>query len=120
MISKTLNVYARLIPKHDQKRFEIEVKTGAGNEEMKAAEQGTVQNGQLVYELDGKGTAPRFARCGGITRMKTAIPATGSGSGKNTISSRVPMISFRKGYTAFSGSQKNRWRNPGRKHTLRL
>ncbi|MCA1793961.1 MAG: DUF1156 domain-containing protein, partial [Desulfobacteraceae bacterium] len=54
VISKTRNVYARLIPKQDQKRFEIEVKTGATNEEMKAAEQGTVQNGQLVYELDGK------------------------------------------------------------------
>ena len=54
VISKTRNVYARLIPKHDQKRFEIEVKTGAGNEEMKAAEQGTVENSQLVYELDGK------------------------------------------------------------------
>jgi putative DNA methylase len=54
VISKTRNVYARLIPKHDQKRFEIEVKTGAGNAEMKAAEQGTVQNSQLVYELNGK------------------------------------------------------------------
>jgi putative DNA methylase len=54
VISKKLNVYARLIPKHDQMRFEIEVITGAGNDEMKAAEQGTVQNSQLVYELNGK------------------------------------------------------------------
>ncbi len=54
VISKRRNVYARLIPKPDEKRFEIEVITGAGNEEMKAAEQGTVQNGQLVYKLDGK------------------------------------------------------------------
>ncbi|MFO8089807.1 MAG: anti-phage-associated DUF1156 domain-containing protein, partial [Desulfatiglandaceae bacterium] len=54
VISKTRNVYARLIPKHNKKRFEIEVVSGGESMEMKAAEQGTVQNGQLVYELDGK------------------------------------------------------------------
>ncbi len=54
VISKTRNVFARLIPKPDEKRFEIEVVSGAGKKEMKAAEQGTVQKSQLVYELDGK------------------------------------------------------------------
>ncbi|WP_291321132.1 anti-phage-associated DUF1156 domain-containing protein [Desulfonatronospira sp.] len=54
VISKNRNAYARLIPNHDQKRFDIEVVSGAGSQEMKAAEQGTVQNGQLVYELDGQ------------------------------------------------------------------
>lgn len=54
VISKTRNVCARLISNHEKKRFEIGVITGASDKEMKVAEQGTVQNGQLVYELDGK------------------------------------------------------------------
>ncbi len=54
VISKTRNVIARLKPDHDNQRFEIEVVTGASAAEMKAAEKGTVQDGALVYELNGK------------------------------------------------------------------
>ena len=54
VISMRRNVYAKLIPDYGQKRFNIEIVSGANNEEMKEAEQGTVQNGQLVCELDGK------------------------------------------------------------------
>jgi adenine-specific DNA methylase len=54
VISKTRNVVARLIPDHSNKRFDIDVVTGVSTEEMKAAEKGTVQDGALVYELDGK------------------------------------------------------------------
>jgi len=54
VISKSRNVIAKLIPNHENKRFDIEVITGASGEEMKAAEKGTVQDGALVYELDGK------------------------------------------------------------------
>ena len=54
VISKTRNVYAKLVPDSENKRFDIEIITGGSSEEMKAASQGTVQNGQLVYELDGK------------------------------------------------------------------
>ena len=54
VISKTRNVIARLKPDHENQCFEIEVVTGASAGEMKAAEKGTVQDGALVYELDGK------------------------------------------------------------------
>ncbi|MDN5870356.1 MAG: DUF1156 domain-containing protein [Nitrococcus sp.] len=54
VISKTRNVYAKLVPNHAEKRFDIEVITGAGAQEMTLAEKGTVENGQLVYALDGK------------------------------------------------------------------
>ncbi len=54
VISKTRNVIARLKPDHDNQCFEIEVVTGASAAEMKAAEKGTVQDGALVYELNGK------------------------------------------------------------------
>ncbi len=54
VISKTRNVAARLSPNYRLKRFDIEVVTGATTQEMKAAEAGTVRNGMLVYELDGK------------------------------------------------------------------
>ena len=54
VISKTRNVIASLKPDHENQCFEIEVVTGASAAEMKAAEKGTVQDGALVYELDGK------------------------------------------------------------------
>lgn len=54
VISRTRNVHAKLIPNFNQKRFEIEIVMGASDAEMKAATQGTVQNNNLVHELDGK------------------------------------------------------------------
>ncbi|UAJ74030.1 DNA methylase [Synechocystis sp. PCC 7339] len=54
IISTNHKAYAKLIPDYQNKRFEIEIITGAGQEEMEAAEKGTVQDGNLVYELDGK------------------------------------------------------------------
>jgi len=54
VISKTRSVIAQLLPDHANERFKIEIKTGASKEEMEAAEQGTVRDGNLVYGLDGK------------------------------------------------------------------
>jgi len=54
VISKTRNVVAKLIPDHAKKRFDINIETGVSKTEMAQAEKGTVQNGALVYELDGK------------------------------------------------------------------
>ena len=54
VISKTRNVVARLIPDYQNKRFDIEVVTGVSKEEMETAAKGTVQDGNLVYELEGK------------------------------------------------------------------
>ncbi len=54
VISKSRNVIAKLIPDHDNERFDIEVVSGVSKEEMQAAEKGTVQDGALVYELNGK------------------------------------------------------------------
>jgi adenine-specific DNA methylase len=54
VISKSRNIIARLIPDHENKRFDIEVVSGVSQEEMQAAEKGTVQDGALVYELNGK------------------------------------------------------------------
>jgi adenine-specific DNA methylase len=54
VISKTRNVVAKLIPNREQKRFEIDIVSGVSEAEMKAAAKGTVQNGDLVYVLDGE------------------------------------------------------------------
>ncbi len=54
VISKTRNVVAKLTPNHAGKRFDIDVVTGVSSAEMRIAEQGTVQKGVLVYELDGR------------------------------------------------------------------
>lgn len=52
-ISKMRNIIAKLKPNYDLKRFDIEVVSGVSKEELKSAEQGTVQDGHLVYELNG-------------------------------------------------------------------
>lgn len=54
VISKSRNVYARLVPNVEHRRFEIEVITGGSHAEMQHATLGTVRNGNLVYELEGK------------------------------------------------------------------
>ncbi|MCF8096021.1 MAG: DUF1156 domain-containing protein [Desulfobacteraceae bacterium] len=54
VISPKLKVCAILHPNREKKRFDIEIVTNASKEKLNAAEQGTVQNGQLVYELDGQ------------------------------------------------------------------
>ncbi len=54
VISKNRNVVAKLVPDHAKERFDIEIKTGASTAEMQAAERGTVRDGNLLYEFDGK------------------------------------------------------------------
>ena len=54
IISKTRNVIAQLKPVHVEKRFRIEILSGVSDAAMKAADQGTVKDGDLIYELDGK------------------------------------------------------------------
>lgn len=53
-VSKTRNAIARLKPDPKNKRFDIEIISGASKAEMSAAEAGTVQDGDMVYALDGK------------------------------------------------------------------
>lgn len=53
-VSKTRNAIARLKPDPTNKRFDIEIISGASKAEMNAAETGTVQDGDMVYALDGK------------------------------------------------------------------
>lgn len=53
VISKQRNVVAKLHPNHAEKRFDIEILSNVAEEEIAEAEIATVQNGQLVYELEG-------------------------------------------------------------------
>jgi adenine-specific DNA methylase/very-short-patch-repair endonuclease len=52
VISVTHRVCAKLVPNHEKKRFEIEVVTSATLEEMEQAKQGTVRDGNLIYQLN--------------------------------------------------------------------
>jgi len=54
VISTQRQVVARLRPDYPNKRFEIEIVSGVSKEELKEAAKGTVQNEQLVYELEGE------------------------------------------------------------------
>ena len=54
VISKNRNTVALLTPNYNKKCFDIEVVTGVSDIVMEAAVKGTVQDGNLDYELDGK------------------------------------------------------------------
>ncbi|MCS6115896.1 anti-phage-associated DUF1156 domain-containing protein [Shewanella baltica] len=54
VISKLKNVIAKLTPNYESKRFDIEVVSNVSAAEMKQANIGTIQEGALVYMLDGK------------------------------------------------------------------
>lgn len=54
VISRIRNVVAKLIPDYAHNRFDIVVETALSVADMKAAEKGTVREGSLMYELDGK------------------------------------------------------------------
>lgn len=54
VISKTRNVIAQLTPNHGLKRFDIAVKSNASPEEIETASTGTILDGSVVYQLDGR------------------------------------------------------------------
>jgi putative DNA methylase len=54
VVSKSRNVIVRLVPDRERMRFDFEVATGVSDAEMREAEQGTVQSGDLVLTLDGE------------------------------------------------------------------
>lgn len=54
VISPKLGAIAKLTPDHANKRFKIEVVTNVSAKELKAAEKGTIDDGSLLYELDGR------------------------------------------------------------------
>lgn len=54
VVSTTKKVYARLVPNTLEKKFDIEIISGASKEELKTASKGTVQDGVMTYSLDGK------------------------------------------------------------------
>lgn len=54
IVSKTRNAIAQLKPDPENKCFDIEIISAASKAEMSAAEKGTVQDGDMVYTLDGK------------------------------------------------------------------
>ena len=55
IISKSRHIVAKLVANYDTKSFDIEVLESATNDEIKAAANGTIQNGSMVYVL-GKRT----------------------------------------------------------------
>ena len=54
VISPKLGVIARLKPDHATKRFEIEVVSDVSEKELKRAKKGTIDDGSLVYEINGR------------------------------------------------------------------
>ena len=54
VVSPKHGAFAKLIPNEKDKRFDIEIVSNASPEQLKAAEKGTVQDGEMVYALSGK------------------------------------------------------------------
>lgn len=54
VVSKSRNVIAKLRPDFSSKRFDVDIVSDVTSDELKKAEKGTVQDGSLVYKLEGK------------------------------------------------------------------
>lgn len=54
VISKPRKVIAELVPNHNSKSFDIVVRMGVSNSELRAASNGTIKDGEMFYELSGK------------------------------------------------------------------
>jgi len=54
VISKNKGVIAKLIPNIETKSFQIDIISDCSKSELRTAENGTVQNGFLIYTLNGK------------------------------------------------------------------
>jgi putative DNA methylase len=54
VISRNSQTFARLIPNRPGKRFDIHIVSGATTEDLEIASLGTLQDGDLVYELDSE------------------------------------------------------------------
>lgn len=54
IISKNRNVIAKLIPNSEAKSFDIDIIEGVSDKEMSEAANGTIQNGSMVYTLNGR------------------------------------------------------------------
>jgi len=54
VVSPRQNTVAKLIPDYEKKSFNIEITSGVTNEAVSKAKEGTLQDGSLVYEIDGK------------------------------------------------------------------
>lgn len=53
IISKSRNVLVELMPNYELKRFDLNVKSASTESEMLIAATGTIQDGSVVYDLDG-------------------------------------------------------------------
>ena len=54
VVSTLQGTYVNLLPNFDQKRFDIEIVSGATKSEIRDAKLGTVQSGYLTYRLKGE------------------------------------------------------------------
>ncbi len=54
VVSWNHRVCARLVPSHEEKRFRIDIASNCSDEELELANLGTVQDGDLVWDVDGE------------------------------------------------------------------
>ena len=69
VISTNQNVIARLVPDQVRRRFDIEIVAGVSNEEMEEAAKGTLQDGEVVYTLEGETYRTEYKTIRGDTQL---------------------------------------------------
>jgi putative DNA methylase len=70
VISKNYRTIARLVPDRASKRFSIDVEMEVDDEALEAAARGTIEGGDLNFEIDGRQYATSMERIRGETRLK--------------------------------------------------
>lgn len=54
VVSNARRVIAKLVPNYEDRRFDIQIVGNVSHEDLAAAARGTVRDGDMVYELDGR------------------------------------------------------------------
>jgi putative DNA methylase len=69
VISRTRNVIARLVPDHVGRRFDIEIVSSVSEKELTEAAEGTLRDGDVIYELDGETYRTKYNTIRGDMRL---------------------------------------------------
>ncbi len=105
VISKNYRTVAKLVPDSENKRFRIEVATGATDEEIAAAEAaGTVKDRALRYTLDGREYVTPITAIRGDVELRSRYP-----DAESRTRDEERLRQCRNRYSATAGNDLRRW-----------
>ena len=126
IVSKDYRVISELVPDPDNKCYDIAIHSGASDDQLTEAEEGTVgRDGRysdafLVHEVNGKRYKTNITTLRGDVRKPDGTIVNRLRQwGRRTTSCHAPTISCKNDFTAFSGCARNQERNSSSTNSAR-